>query len=177
MGRGLVSLDLSWLRLCGRRADDMPKQLTPHFYFWGFRCTCASKSAYNVLRNTHQHIARHVSFHTNTIHPNFSRMHRLARRTRRPLCRKQVHLCCLYAYLLRLSRNCSMCCVNGDTHTRVYSIRERFFRVRINKLSHLSVGGWPPSTCLDLGFAVGEPTTCQHNLSPTFISGVRGFRV
>jgi len=130
-----------------------------------------------VLRNTHQHATRHVSFHTNAIHPTCFQMHRLARRTRGPLCRKQVHLFCLHAYLLRLSQIFSMCSVNGDTRRRLYSIRERFVRIRINKLSHLSVRVWPPLTCLDLGFAVGEPTTCQHNVSPTFISEVLWFRV
>ena len=77
------------------------------------------------------------------------------------------------ACLLIFSQNYSMCCVNGDTRSRVYSIRERFVRFGISTLSHLIVGVQPPSTCLGLGFAVGEPTTCQQNSSPAFLYGLR----
>ena len=138
-------------------------------------CTCASKFAYNVLRNTHQHVARHFLFHANTIQTKCFGMPRLARMAPKSLVPKAGSFFCLHAYLLTLSQTCSMNCVNGDTRRRSYSIRDRFARVGINNLSHLSVGAYPLSTCLGLGFAVGEPTTCQHNLSPTFISGVLGF--
>ena len=71
----------------------------------------------------------------------------------------------------------SVFCVNGDTRRCLYAIREWFVRVGLIMLSHLGVGVYHPSTCLGLGFAVGEPTTCQHNLIPTFTSGFYGCSV
>ena len=45
----------------------------------------------------------------------------------------------IFKGLLTFSQNCSMCCVKGDTRRRLYSIRERFGRGGLIKLSHLNV--------------------------------------